>query len=54
MIHVQTKYLQLEMFNDIQEINRNTEDNYQALNTALKKLNVQCSDKFIKVPVAPF
>jgi myosin heavy subunit len=54
MIHVQTKYPQLEMLNDIQEINRNTEDNYQALNSSLKKLNVQCANKFIKVPVAPF
>lgn len=54
LIHYQTPYLHLEIFPEVQTVNRQIEDNYHALDRSIKKLQIACSEGIINVPINNF
>lgn len=54
LIHFQSQYPQLEMYSEVQTVNRQTEDTYHDLQRSLTKLQVPCSEEIINVPIEHF
>lgn len=54
LIKFQSQHLQLEMYSEVQNVNRETEDTYHDIQRSLKKLQVSCSEEIINVPIEPF
>lgn len=54
LIDIQSKYPELDKLAEFHSINKQTEDHYRNVVSALNRLNVSCSEEIVNVPVDTF